>query len=214
MVYVTMAAPMSKAETIEDGRIWLTYALERRLSPQWKVTLQIQPYWRDEGHAYDQVTYRSGLYYQLNDRAFVGGGYAYASGHPDHRSNTHENRVWEDIGYQWGDGRAWQLSTRTRLEHRQFEHQGAMLHSVRQLLKFSVPMGPKYTFVVSDEYYANLNRTAQGDTGFDQNRFLLGVATRLAPETLVELDYINQYAPRADADIDNHILALTLSQRF
>jgi hypothetical protein len=211
---MVIISPCSKAETIEDGRIWVTYALEHRLSPKWKLSMQIQPYWRDEGDSYDQVTYRPGLYYQFSDRALVGVGYAYASGYPDHRANTHENRVWEDIGYQWGADRLWQFNTRTRLEHRQFEHHGTILHSVRQLIKLSVPLSLSYTLLLSDEYYANFNRTVQGDAGFDQNRLSLGIAARLTPETSLEFDYVNQYAARKSVDIDNHILAITLSQSF
>lgn len=202
------------AGTIEDGRIWLTYALEHPLDAKWKVTLQMQPYWRDEGHAYDQVTYRPGVYYQINNRLAVGGGYAYALGHPDHQQNTHENRVWEDIVYQWSGSDAWQVSARTRLEHRQFEHHGAILHGVRQLLKLTVPVHQALSLMVYDEYYANLNSTAQGVAGFDQNRLMVGVTARLSSASTVELGYVNQYSQRATADIDNHILALSLSQSF
>lgn len=202
------------AGTIEDGRIWLTYAVEHKLNNKWKLTFQMQPYWRDEGHAYDQVTYRPGIYYQINPRMLVGGGYAYALGHPDHQQNTHENRVWEDFVYQWNGGSAWQISARTRLEHRQFEHHGTMLHGVRQFLKLNVPINQALSLIVSDEYYVNLNSTAQGDAGFDQNRLMVGVATRLSAASAVEFGYVNQYSQRAAADIDNHILALSFSQSF
>lgn len=211
---LSVASLRGDAGTIEDGRIWLTYALEHPLDAKWKLTLQIQPYWRDEGHAYDQVTYRPGIYYQFSPSVMVGGGYAYALGHPDHQQNTHENRVWEDLVYQWRGEGAWQLSSRTRMEHRQFEHHGAILHSVRQLLKLTVPVHQSLNLIVSDEYYANLNNTAQGEAGFDQNRLMLGMAARLSSASTVEFGYVNQFSQRSAADIDNHILALSLSQSF
>lgn len=203
------------ADTSEDGRVWLTYTAEHLLNPEWKVNLQLQPYWRDEGRTYDQVTYRHGLYYLPNTRWMLGGGYAYALGHPQSNKNTHENRLWEDIVYQLEANNDWRMSLRTRLEHRHFEEgDGQMLHGLRETIKVSIPTRYSVSVVIWDECYFNINETANGVRGFDQNRLFLGIATKVTDDSALELGYVNQFSHRSAADIENHILGLSLSQSF
>lgn len=220
LLLVSLAAPLFCiqqvcAETIEDGRVWLTYTAEHFLNPQWKVNLQLQPYWRDEGHTYDQVTYRPGLFYLPNTHWMLGGGYAYALGHPQGNKNTHEDRLWEDIVYYFAAESDGRVSLRTRLEHRYLEEgDGKMLHGLREMIKVSIPTRYGMNIVVWDECYFNINETAQGVRGFDQNRLFIGVASKVATDSTLELGYLNQYSHRSAADVENHILGLSLSQSF
>jgi len=202
------------AEIERDDRIWLTYQADYNLSPRLKAMVQIQPYWRDEGSHRDQITIRPGLYYQVSNSVFVGGGYAYNLGFNNSNQHTHEQRIWEDIGVTLFEDSAYKVQERTRFEHRQFEHQGEISTGLRQLVKVSVQLSPLYTGIISDEAYFNLNRTAQVLSGFDQNRLFLGIGRKILTATNLEVGYLNQYVAISAPDRMNHIIALNISQSF
>ena len=216
IIYIVLLAISSSvhAEIERDDRIWLTYQADYSLSPQLKAMIQIQPYWRNEGSHRDQVTIRPGLYYQITDRAFVGGGYAYNLGFNNNNQHTHEQRLWEDIGVTLFESNSYKVQERSRFEHRQFEHQGEISTGLRQLLKVSIQLSPTYTGIISDEAYFNLNKTAQVQSGFDQNRLFLGVGRKILNATNLEVGYLNQYVAISSPDRMNHVLAINISQSF
>lgn len=214
LMFTFFYSALLRAGTIEDGRVWLTYTLQHPINEMWKVTLQAQPYWRDEGHAYDQVTYRPGVYYRFNQAWSLGAGYAYALGHPQSGNSTHEHRLWEDVIRNFSFDDSTQLSVRTRLEHRHTEHQEGALHGLREYIRWSTPLNGTYQFVVADECYLNLNDGQNTDVGFDQNRLFFGVAAKIDSSFVVEVGYMNQYAKRSVPDVENHILSLSVNQTF
>jgi len=202
------------AEVERDDRIWLTYQADYNLSPQLKAMIQIQPYWRNEGSHRDQITIRPGLYYQVSNRVYIGGGYAYNLGFNNNNQHTHEQRLWEDIGVTLFEDNSYKVQERTRFEHRQFEHQGEMSTGLRQLVKVSFQLSPIYSGIISDEAYFNLNKTAQVQSGFDQNRLFLGVGRKIFTATNLEVGYLNQYVAISSPDRINHVIAINLSQSF
>ena len=202
------------ADVERDDRVWLTYQADYNLSPQIKAMIQIQPYWRNEGSHRDQITIRPGLYYQISNSVYIGGGYAYNLGFNNSNQHTHEQRLWEDIGVTLLENSSYKIQERTRFEHRQFEHQGEMSTGLRQLVKMSFQLSPIYSAIISDEAYFNLNKTAQVQSGFDQNRLFLGIGRKVFGATSIELGYLNQYVAISSPDRMNHVIAININQSF
>lgn len=212
--YQSIFSNFAQADTVKDSRLWLTYTAEHPLGEDWKFTMQLQPYWREDGHDFDQITYRPGIYFRVNPKWMIGGGYAYAEGYQPNHQRTHEDRLWEDVNYQSDEIKLVNVSLRMRIEHRRFEHQGDVLHSLRQMIKVTTPLTSTLGVVISDEFYANLNETENAQRGTDQNRLFVGMSYRVMPTSTMEFGYLNQYVTRTGDDTENHILAISLSQTF
>jgi len=84
----------------------------------------------------------------------------------------------------------------------------------RQLLKLSTPLpfAADFSLVLTDEYFANINRTDwNADDGFDQNRVFAGLGYNYDKNTRTEIGYMNQYIRKAAApDRMSHILSVNL----
>lgn len=202
----------ANAETLSDTRLWLTYSMDYRLNADLRLLTQLQPYWRDNAHTYDQLTFRQGLYYQLSNTSALGCGYVYNLAHPDSKPNTHERRLWEDWIQQYPAKFDIQFINRVRLEHRMPES-SSIIHGLREQLKIVSPLSAHTSLVVSDEVYLNLNDTQQIARGFEQNRLFVGVAYRLGAHETMEFGYTNQFV-HANNDANNHIMTFSFSSAY
>ena len=68
-------------DTIEDGRFWLTLSHDYHINDKWRINLHLQPRWREEGHEFDQIIYRPGIYYKVNSELSLGVVYVYILTH-------------------------------------------------------------------------------------------------------------------------------------
>ena len=75
-----------------------------------------------------------------------------------------------------------------------------------------MPIAYDFSFVVSDEYFANINKTNYGaDDGFDQNRAFAGIGYNFDKNIKTEIGYMNQYIRKAKAaDRMDDILSVNL----
>lgn len=202
------------ADTLRNESLWLTYGAQYALNPAWKLSLQIQPFWRDHGETYDQVTYRPGIYYSPNPDWTVGGGYAYFMSYPENRSRLHEHRWWGDIIRHFEPSDQVKITFRSRLERRYIEDQVRTVNAIREFLRISYALNSRWQLVLNDEWYYTLNHTDTIQHGFDQNRLFVGFATSLNPSSNIEIGLLDQYAKRSLHDTDTLALSLTLNQRF
>jgi Protein of unknown function (DUF2490) len=132
----------TQAETIQNQSIWLTYGVQYTLAPNWKLSFQAQPYWRDQGHTHDQVTYRPGLHYAYNPHWSMAAGYAYAISYPESQSALHEHRWWGDVTWQDRLSDNVKLGLRTRVEYRDIEHQSDTLYALREQMRITANLQP------------------------------------------------------------------------
>ena len=72
--YQSFFSHFAHADTVKDSRLWLTYTAEHPLGEHWQITMQLQPYWREDGHDFDQITYRLGINFRVNPKWMIGGG--------------------------------------------------------------------------------------------------------------------------------------------
>lgn len=206
------------ADTEEDGRFWLTVNATGQLpAERWHWYAELQPRWRHEGSALDQVIIRPAVYYALTEHSSLWAGYAHVVTHPAGRSAFEENRLWQQYLYNFEPIYDVKIQSRTRVEQRWLENSDDTGYKLRQLVRLTTPssLHPKLTWVAYDEYFINLNSTDYGARkGFDQNRAFFGANWALSQHAKLELGYLNQYVNGRTANAENHVLSTTLNLFF
>ncbi len=219
LLLAIMAGPrLAMADVEEDGRAWFSIYTQGKLPVEnlyW--SMDVHPRWRDEGAHFDTLILRPSIFYKLTDKASIWLGYDTVRNHPDGASAYRENRLWEQLTYQFDPVGDISFSSRTRLEHRDREDEHKIAYRFRQMVRASLPSGlkPQLSWVVYDEIFINLNDTDWGvRKGFDQNRLFLGVNWKFSDFSNVDVGYLNQYVNTNTVDRENHTLMTTLRFNF
>lgn len=220
MVVVTLSLiGAAQAQTQEDFQAWGNITATGSLG---FVNPNLKPfkYWLEgqgrfglDTSIFSQGILRTGLGYQLNDQSSIWLGYAWiTTDAPFSRSAFDEHRIWQQ--FLWNTKFSFgTFTSRSRLEQRFMPTGSQVGWRFRQMFKVSVPMpfAPAFSFVVSDEYFANLNKTNYGaDDGFDQNRVFGGIGYNFNKNIKTEIGYINQYIRKAGPDLMDNILSVNL----
>ncbi|HEU0069236.1 MAG TPA: DUF2490 domain-containing protein, partial [Nitrospiraceae bacterium] len=105
--------------------------------------------------------------------------------------------------------------SRTRLEERFIEHTDSASIRARTLLRgdFPLPNAPEWALVVYDEIFVNLNAVKNGpDSGFDQNRFFVGINREFTKQFNMDVGYQMQAINGNQAGLINQINHVILLQ--
>jgi len=210
----------------EDFRIWENVTAIAKLGSidpsleKWRVWIESQGRFRNDGTNADQALGRAGVGYALSDNASVWLGYAHIATFPQGAKTQHENRIWQQLlltdKAPFGD-----LMSRTRLEQRFIQNVNPVEWRLRQFVRFSHPLweNAPLSIVLWDEVFVRLNSTTPtARFGFDQNRGFAGLGYSLSDKARVEMGYLNQLiqsrvvsrrAQRFDHRI-NHIFSVSL----
>lgn len=213
-----------RAQTRDDGHLWLGYMAQGRLGPaestlgafRWWVDAHLRQ--RDEGEHLDLAIVRPGLGWMWTESVSLWGGYAWIVSDPVGRDDFGEHRTWQQLSWNI-PVEGFTLNLRNRLEERFFETDGDTGWRLREMLKTTIPVtANKRVFVsVWDEAFFDLNDTDWGQrSGFRQNRAFggLGFAFDDGRKVSVEVGYLNQWVDRRGEDRLNHALAINLFTNF
>ena len=177
-----------------------------------KYWLEGQGRFGNNSSQFSQGMVRAGLGYTVMDKVSVWLGYAFIpTEEPFAKKPFDEHRIWQQV--LWNDKFAdITLTSRSRLEERFMETGSDVGWRFRQMFKASVPMAYDFSFVLSDEYFANINKTNYGaDEGFDQNRAFAGIGYNFDKNIKTEIGYMNQYIRKPNsADRMSDILSVNL----
>jgi hypothetical protein len=220
MVIGLLVVNSSYAKTAEDFQTWGNITATGSLGVL-KPELRNFKYWLEgQGRfglntsAFSQGMLRTGLGYQVNDQTSVWMGYAWVpTDEPFTNTAFDEHRIWEQV--LWSDKFSFgTFTSRSRLEQRFIPTGSQVGWRFRQMFKVSIPMpfAPSFSFVASDEYFANFNKTNYGaDDGFDQNRAFAGIGYNFNKNIKTEVGYMNQYIRKANnPDRMDNILSVNL----
>lgn len=221
---ILLLAETAIARTAEDFQTWGNITATGSLGFL-KPELKNFKYWLEgQGRfglntsAFSQGMVRTGLGYQVNNQSSIWLGYAWTpTDEPFTKAAFDEHRIWEQ--FLWSDKYSWgTLTSRSRLEQRFMPTGSQVGWRFRQMVKASLPMpfAPSFSFVVSDEYFANLNKTNYGaDDGLDQNRAFAGLGYNFDEHIKTEIGYMNQYIRKANnPDRMDNILSVNLYLNF
>src|SRR5262245_25686127 len=184
VILLTLIRPAS-AQTITDGRAWLTLSLQGLVSPEsrWRWSFDGIARSREGVTELDTATFRPMLVYNADAHSSFGGGYAHVSTYPVTGGVTTEHRVFGI--YTWtGPAPGGTLSMRVRVEDRMIEANSGMLWRARPQARFTHPVHPgsRVAIVGSDELSVHLNTTTRSPRGIDQNRAFGGIQTTWSPK--------------------------------
>ncbi|MGJ0533254.1 DUF2490 domain-containing protein [Methylocystis sp.] len=210
----------------EDFRIWENVTTIAKLGSfdpsleKWRLWLESQGRFRNDGATADQALGRAGVGYALSEKASLWLGYAHIATFPQDAKTQHENRIWQQVlltdKAAFGD-----LTSRTRLEQRFIQNVNTVEWRLRQFVRFSHPLweNAPLSLVLWDEVFVRLNSTAPSTRfGFDQNRGFAGLGYSFSEKARVEIGYMNQLiqsrlvSRRAQAFDHriNHILSVSM----
>ena len=223
--WLLLCAPAS-GHAEEDFRIWENMtgivnlgSLDKGLD-KWRWWVEGQGRFRDSGRAADQGLARTGLGYQLTEKASVWLGFAYVGTYPQGRLNFNEYRIWQQLLMtdkpSFGD-----VTSRTRLEQRFIQDINPVEWRLREFVRFSRPIyeGSPVSLVLWDEVFVRLNSTTpRTPFGFEQNRGFAGFGYTFSKQVRVEVGYMNQFllfrtVTRREQRFDqriNHILSVSM----
>lgn len=217
LLVVALAHP-AHAQTVTDGRAWLTMTLQGhpgKDSP-WRWTFDAILRSREGVSELDTRTFRPAVSYALSKHSSVGGGYAFVSTFSAAGGTTTEHRLY-GVYVRTGAARGGTVTLRVRLEDRLIEHNSGALWRIRPQARFSHPVRPgsRLALVGWDELSIHLNTTTRSPRGVDQNRVFAGVATSWSARLRTEIGYLNQFLPGHGAAARmNHIVSGALAVTF
>lgn len=203
----------------EDGRLWINLTMEGILSKENHIGwyAELQPRLKEEGREHDQTIIRPAINYRISNQASIWLGYADVRTHTA-QGNNHEQRWWQQFTYTFSPTSSdITITSRTRLEQRNFDSGDDTGYRVRQLVRAikKIDGTESLSWLVWDELFINTRSTDWGAlSGFDQNRIFAGVAWQAASNARFEIGYINQYVRGHTLDRMNHVLSTSLLLRF
>lgn len=176
--------------------------------------MEVNPRFGDDVSELDQLLLRPAIGYKLNDRFSVWQGYAWVGNYQP--SLREEDRLYQQLTYREKFSFV-KVVSRTRLEERFIEHTDSASIRARTLLRgdFPLPNAPEWALVVYDEIFVNLNAVKNGpDSGFDQNRFFVGINREFTKQFNMDVGYQMQAINGNQAGLINQINNIILLQFF
>lgn len=203
-----------QATVNQDFRLWAPVYLTVPLSSSFIGYMEVNPRFGDDVSELDQLILRPAIGYKLNDRFSVWQGYAWVGNYQP--SLREEDRLYQQLTYSEKFSFV-KVVSRTRLEERFIEHTDSASIRARTLLRgdFPLPVAPEWALVVYDEIFVNLNAVKNGpDSGFDQNRFFVGINREFTKQFNMDVGYQMQAINGNQAGLINQINNIILLQFF
>jgi hypothetical protein len=204
LFFLILLAVNSFAETKDEQRVWLGIFGRKELSSNYDLWAETQLRHDETNQTMAQILNRFGVLRNMNEHHEFGLLFAYVqSGLTKEYRPTlqyvYKNKL--DIN---------SFSIRNRLEGRDIENEDANSLRFRSLFRFSRPLNTQYDLVLWEEPFLNLTRENwSGDRFFERNRVFAGVRINFEKVNF-EVGYMNQYVPRENQNISEHILTLYL----
>ncbi|UVT15798.1 MAG: DUF2490 domain-containing protein [Nitrospira sp.] len=189
----------------QDLRLWTPTFLTVKLPSSFIAYMEVNPRFADldDSGKIDQLLLRPALGYQLTENVSIWQGYAWVGNFnqrhtPPQSSFFEENRIYQQINYT-SKFDSFKILSRFRLEERWIEHADGTALRFRMMVRgmYPLPVAPKWALVTYDEIFVNLNTvgTIQGKgpaSGFDQNRFFVGLNRTFGKHFNMDVGYQNQ----------------------
>ena len=210
----TVSGVQADSTVDQDFRLWSPVYLTFPLSPSFIGYMEVSPRFGNDVSTLTQLVLRPAVGYKLTDQLSLWQGYAWYGNYQPRF--TEENYVWQQLLYAHKYPFV-KVLIRPRLEERFIEHtDGASVRS-RTMLRgdFPLPDAPEWAIVVFDEFFVNVNSVRNGpDSGFDQNRFFLGMNREFTKYFNMDLGYQMQAQNKSQPGLINQINHIILLQFF
>lgn len=185
------------AEIQQYGKLWsgifLTGPLSSNQVIQYYLDSQLRLSSRSE--TFDQAVTNAALGYQYSSKFTLWLGGSWVTTNDPIEDVNHEYRIWQQVTGQGFSIKAFDVSTRTRLEERKDTDEPQLALRLRQKITLTklLKSFKNNSLVGAEEIFFNLNNPEWiTNKVVDQNRISLGIAMPLSKQTVVEWGYINQ----------------------
>jgi hypothetical protein len=216
LLLALLQLPAAQALAEGDDQVWANVVAQGPISGDIVFLFDASVRFADNATTLRQSLVRGGIGKRLSRNLSVHAGYAHVRTTPPGGTSNVEHRGWQQAAYPILQGRRMRLTGRTRLEQRWLEDQGGMSLRIRQMVRFTVPLGDAAAprFVAWHEGFLTLTDTGWSpDTGFDQQRSYVGITLPMGPHAL-EVGGFAQRFPQPDPDRVNRVLNITLVANF
>lgn len=209
-----LAMPAQAAE--EETQAWQQLLVTAPVRDGVTLTMEVQNRLFDDASDYGQLLLRPSIGFRVFDKTTFSVGYAYVNTDIEGRPVTHEHRAWQQLAFPIMAAGPIQITGRTRLEERTFEHADDVGWRLRQQIRFTMPLDNSGIKAVAwTEGFFAFNDTDWGAiSGFDRMRNFVGLNIPLAEKMTLEPGYLNQYVNRSGEDKIDHTLSVTLSVSY
>ena len=175
-----------------DIQAWSVLFAQKNLD-DFRLYFEVQPRLTRDVSVLDRVLIRPAVGFEFAPGHSVWLGYLWSLS--TQNGGNHEQRFWQQYLNQRVIER-WTLFNRIRLEQRFIQNVGDTAWRVRHQFRalYALDSEKIWSAAVFNELFFNLNSVSSGpQSGFDQNRFFIGVSRLFGPQLRVEPGYLLNY---------------------
>lgn len=210
----TVSMVQADSTVNQDFRLWAPVYLTFPLSSSFIGYMEVNPRFGDDVSKFDQLLLRPAVGYKLTDHLSIWQGYAWVGNYQP--SFSEEHRVFQQLLYRRKFPFV-KVFSRSRLEERFIGNTDGLSVRARTMLRgdFPLPNAPEWAFVLYDEIFVHVNSVGNGpESGFDQNRFFLGMNREFTKYFNMDLGYQMQALNNSQPGYINQINHIILLQFF
>ncbi len=212
----------AQADTENAGGVWTSSLTNIRFDDSWMGTFMVEPRvvfdtsTPERDGKVRQLLVLGSVGYALSEYITVAQGYANL---PSYNPKRIEHRAFQDIIGRHVSER-WRFIERIRLEERFLEGVRGVSLRGRFLARAQhpLPFSPSLAGVVSEELFLNFTEPASHgpQSGFDQNRFFVGINVPLDADISFELGYMNLFLEQGgpSPSVSNHLGIISVIGNF
>ncbi len=205
---------VAASDVNQDFRLWAPVYLNFPIAGPVKGFMEANSRLSDDVSQIDQLILRSAVGYQLTPTISLWQGYGWVTNYEP--NYTQEHRIFQQFIYS-NKFSTFKLVSRSRLEERWIQNAIGTSLRARTMLRidFPLPAYPVLALVSYDEIFVHLNTVSHGpESGFDQNRFFLGINYTFSPNVNVDAGYQMQLINTALSGMANQANNMILLQFF
>ena len=211
-----LGSHLATAQPDGDRHVWVQAVAVLGVSENWRLHLEEQPRWFDDGTALFQNILRTAVGRRVGGRASVWAGHAWVA-KPPGPGVKHEQRAWQQVLVTPPPAGGWVTSLRWRQEQRWQPDWDGTSQRIRLMARAAHSIGSsRWLAVLWEEAMVTLSATGGGPPkGFDQNRLFGGVSRRVSPHATVDAGYM-WFAVRQPSGqrSDGHVTLATVNLTF
>ncbi|MEE4199248.1 DUF2490 domain-containing protein [Erythrobacter sp.] len=191
----------------EDTQLWVYAIAQTDVSEDWRLTADASQRWRENARGGDQYTLRATLDTEAAEGVRVGGGL----GIFETEFGETELRPHQQAEFNTG-----RWSARTRIEQRFFDGADRMELRLRQRIRFTQPLGPRWQASADGEYFHLAQRRDRGSQAArDQWRGRVMLARDFDAGWSASAAYLVIYNPHpVRRDSVNHVPQVIVTRSF
>lgn len=215
LAQTTTALPTTARNSVRE--VWTTVSTTTDLTDRFRLDAEVVVRSEDGFDGVRQLQLRGVVTTEVTDGLRIGLGYVRSENSPRGRPNSFENTPFPQVNWTIGKVLGGELSSRTRMEFRLRPDGRDTSYRLRQLVRFSLPLGPDLPKLrLSEEAFFELAATdGRDNAGYSASRLAAGLQFKLSDNLSIEPGYLAEIVRvRRGSDLTRHVLNLAIATSF